>query len=243
METSLSNQIVIQAFSAFAGAFFAYLFTRIADFFSKVYQRQVKHYNSLVNLETQLNEIGGIINDDLYIIPKFIKAIKAGHVYFNKLRSIPIDKSHYENLYDSDLIDILFSFNYLVRKINDDLDTSNRGYEKLESALTQKLITSVDYVLSCNNLAHLLTVTNLSLTKLLEENTNLMARVRLEIKKDMPLGARLQFLFVRSKGAKISKQELEKEKKILELEIEESKHKSRKEIDDALKEAGLTRPS
>ena len=239
----INNQLLIQGFSAFAGAFFAFIFLRLAEFLSKVYQRQVKHYNSLVNLETQINEIGGIINDDLYIIPEFIRVIKSGHVYFNNLRSIPIDKSHYENLYDLDLINILFSFNYQVRKINDDLDTASRGYEKIESAYTQKNITPADYVLNCNNLASQLTVMHLFLTKLLEENTKLMARVRLEIKKDISLGTRLQFLFTKSKGAKITKQELKKEEKKLELEIEETKRKSKKEIDDALKEAGLTRPS
>lgn len=108
----INDQLLIQGFSAFAGAFFAFLFLRLAEFLSKVYQRQVKHYNSLVILETQLNELGGIIHDNIYLIPFFRNAITSGNIYFSKLRQLPIDRSHYENLHDIDLINDLFSFNY-----------------------------------------------------------------------------------------------------------------------------------
>jgi len=106
--TDFNNQILIQGFSAFAGAFFAFLSLRLAEFFTKLYQRQVKHYNSLVLLETQLNENGGIIHDNLYILPNFIRVISSGNIYFNNLRSIPIYREHYENLYDLDLLNELF---------------------------------------------------------------------------------------------------------------------------------------
>ncbi|MFA6602893.1 MAG: hypothetical protein WCT01_03765 [Candidatus Shapirobacteria bacterium] len=239
MDTNISRELFTLGFSAFAGAFFAYLFTRIADFFSKVYQRQVKHYNSLVNLDTQLNEIGGIINDDLYIIPEFVRVISSGHIYFNNLRPLPIDKSHYENLYDLDLINILFSYNYELRKINDDIDTVSRGYDKIESAFTQKNITPEEYLYNCKNLAATLVVQKLFLTKLQDKTTRLIARIRIESKNDMPLGTKLQSLFTKTNGPKITKAEIDTELKKLEKEIEETRTSSRMEIDETLKEAGL----
>lgn len=236
MDNTIGRELVILGFSAFAGAFFAYLFTRFADFFSKIYQRQIKHYNSLVNLETQLTEIGGIINDDLYVIPEFIKVITSGHVYFNNLRPLPIDKSHYENLYDIDLINLLFSYNYELRKINDDIDTVTRGYDKIESAYTQKNITPEEYLYNCKNLAAQLTIQKLFLTKLQDKATRLIARIRIEIKKDIPFGTKLQSFFIKTNGSKITNLELDRELKKLKKEIEESKTISRKEIDDTLQE-------
>lgn len=96
----VNNQLLTQGFSAFAGAFFAFLFLRLAEFLSKIYQRQVKHYNSLVILETQLNELGGIIHDNIYLIPFFRNAITSGNIYFSKLRQLPIDRGYDpQNLY------------------------------------------------------------------------------------------------------------------------------------------------
>jgi hypothetical protein len=236
------NSILLLAFSAFAGAFFAYLFTRIADFFDRVYKRQLKHYNSLVNLETQLNEIGGIINDDLYIIPDFIRTISSGHVYFNNLRTLPIDKSHYANLYDLDLINLLFSYNYDLRKINDDLETITRGYDKIESAFTQKNISPSEYVFNCKNLSLNLKLIEIFLTKLQDKTTQLLARVRIESKNDLPLATQLQRFFIKTSGSTITKVELDKEIKKLNKEIDNTKKTSRTEIDNILKAAGLSRP-
>lgn len=36
-----TTELLIQGFSAFAGAFFAFLFLRLAEFFSKIYQRRL----------------------------------------------------------------------------------------------------------------------------------------------------------------------------------------------------------
>lgn len=235
------NQIYIEGFSAFAGAFFAFLFLRLAEFLSKIYERQVKHYNSLVILDTQLNELGGIIHDNIYLIPFFKKSITLGNIYFSKLRSMPIDKSHYENLHDINLINDLFSFNYQVRKLNDDIDSLTNGYADIKNAYIQHNIQKPDYLINAQISAELLTTLEVFLKDMEECTVQLMAKVRLMSKRDVPLGTRIARLFIHTSGSKLKKNEIENEAKKLHKEIEETKIKSQKEIEEAIKKYNLTK--
>lgn len=240
--TSPTQELIMQGFSAFAGAFFAFLFIRIAEFLSKLYQRQVKHYNSLVILETQLNEIGGIIHDDLYILPNFIRVIKSGNVYYNNLHPIPIDKSHYESLYDLTILNELFTYNYQVRKLNNDMETASSGYQDIKNALIQKNITHQDYTVNTNILAENLKQIEIFLADLEERTVKLLVRIRVQMRYDKPLGTRIMGWFIRSHGANLSEKEIKKEEDKLNKEIEETKTKSQKEIEEILKKYRNQKP-
>lgn len=233
------NQIVVEGFSAFAGAFFAFLFLRLSEFLTKLYQREVKHYNSLVNLEVQLNEIGGIIHDDLYVLPNFIRVITSGNIYFNNLHTIPIDKSHYENLYDLSLLNDLFSYFYQARKLNDDLITANSGYQDIKNALIQKNIKKDDYLINTKLMANNLKQIEVFLIEFEEVTVKLMARVRVQMKYDIPLSTKIQQFFIKTKGDKIKETEIAKEVKKLKKEIDETKAKSSKEIQNIIKKHKL----
>jgi hypothetical protein len=229
------NQILIEGFSAFAGAFFAFLFLRLAEFFTKLYQREVKHYNSLALLETQLNEIIGIIHDNLYVLPNFMRVIKSGNIYFNNLHILPIDKSHYDNLYNLDLMNALFSYQYQARKLNDDMTTATLGYTDIKNALIQKNIAKPDYIVNAELMATNLKQIEMFLAELQNETVELLAKVRVQMVYDKPLGTKLQSFFIRSSSKKIKKEEIKKEKEKLLKEIEETKTQSQKQIDEVLK--------
>lgn len=233
------NQIYIEGFSAFAGAFFAFFFLRLAEFLSKVYQRQVKHFNSLVILETQLNELGGIIHDNLYLIPFFKQAITSGNIYFSKLRPFPIDKSHYENLHDINLINDLFEFNYQLRKLNDDIDSLSDGYADIKNAYIQHHIQKQDYLVNAQISAELLTALEVFLKDMEERTVQLMAKVRIMSQRDVPLGTKIARWFIHTSGSKLKDKEIKAEAKKLRVEIEETKAKSKKEIDEAIKKYNL----
>lgn len=232
---NINDQLLIQGFSAFAGAFFAFLFLRLAEFLSKVYQRQVKHYNSLVILETQLNELGGIIHDNIYLIPFFRNAITSGNIYFSKLRQLPIDRSHYENLHDIDLINDLFSFNYQLRKLNDDMDSLADGYADIKSAYIQHHIQKQDYLINAQISAELLTALEAFLGDTESRTVRLMAKVRLMLKKDVPLGTTIARWFIHTSGSSLKKVDIDREAEKLLKEIEETKTQSQKEIEEVLK--------
>lgn len=234
---SIQQSLLVQGFSAFAGAFFAFIFLRLATFFSKIYERQVKHYNSLVNLETQLNELGGVISDDLYVIPGFIRTIVGGNIYSNNLHTFPVDKSHYGNLYDIDLINLLFDFNHKIRKLNDDLETLSSEYQEIKLAFIEKNIDANQYVLNAKEVAKQLKILEAFLSGLQNDTVNLMARIRVKIRKDRPLGTKLQFLFI--KTSRIHEKEIKKEILEINKELEETKTSSQKEIEKILKDNGL----
>ena len=232
---SATTELLIQGFSAFAGAFFAFLFLRLAKFFSKIYQRQVRHYNALVILETQLNELGGIIHDNIYLIPFFRKAITSGNIYFSKLRELPIDRSHYSALHDIDLINDLFSLNYQLRKLNDDIESLADGYADIKNAYIQHHIKKRDYLVNAQISAEHLTALEAFLDDMEDRTMQLMAKVRLMSKKDAPLGTKLIRLFIHTSGAELSKQEVNNEAAKLQKEIEETKTQSQKEIEEVIK--------
>lgn len=232
---NLNDELLIQGFSAFAGAFFAFLFLRLAEFLSKVYQRQVKHYNSLVILETQLNELGGIIHDNLYLIPPFRTAITSGNIYFSKLRQLPIDRSHYENLHDIDLLNDLFTFNYELRKINDDIDSLADGYTDIKNAYIQHHIEKQDYLVNAKISAEHLTALEAFLGNMESRTVQLMAKVRLMLKKDVPLGTTIARWFISTSGSSLKKTDIGKEAEKLLKEIEDTKTQSQKEIEEVLK--------
>lgn len=230
-----NTELLIQGFSAFTGAFFAFLFLRLAEFFSKIYERQVKHYNALILLETQLNELGGIVHDNIYLIPFFRNAITSGNIYFSKLSQLPIDRSHYLTLHDIELINELFSFNYQLRKLNDDIESLADGYADIKNAYIQHHIEKQDYLVNAQISAEHLTALEAFLGDIENRTVQLMAKVRLMAKRDVPLGTRLVRFFIHTSGAKFITKEIAEETRKLQKEIEETKTQSQKEIEEVIK--------
>lgn len=229
------DQLFIEGFSAFAGAFFAFLFLRLAEFFTKIYKRKIKHYNSLVSLGTELNELGGIIHDNLYLIPFFRKAILKGNIYFNQLHLLQVNKSHYRHLFDIEIINELFSFNYQLRKINDDIISLTGGYSDIKNAFIAHDINKNDYLINAQITANHLATVEIFLNDLQKQCVKLLAKARLMLKKDIPLGTKIMNYFIYTSGLKISDKELNKETTKLLKEIEETITNSQKEIEAVLK--------
>lgn len=225
------SELFLNSFGAFAGAFFAFLFLRLGEFLTKLYERQVKHYNSLVNLETQLNEIGGVVHDNLYVIPKFIQAIKSGHVYFNNLHTLNVDKRHYEDLYNISLINELFSYNYHLRKANDDIGTLTSGYQEIKNAFIQKNISLEDYKVNTEILSENLAYLEKFLVHLKDETVTLIALVRIHMKHDQPLGAKLMGQFLKSLKYVPEENDIKIEVKKIQNEIKDSEKKSRDQLE------------
>ncbi len=230
-----NTELYIQGFGAFAGAFFAFLFLRLWDFFSKIYQRQVKHYNALILLETQLNELVGIVNDNAYVIPFFKNAITSGGIYFSKLRQLPIDRSHYLTLHDIELINELFSFNCQLRKFNDDIDSLTDGYSDIKNAYIQQHIERQDYLVNAQISADHLITLEAFLANIEDRSLQLMAKVRLMARKDIPFGTKFTRFFIHTSGSKLSIENIAKETSRLQNEIEVTKTQSQKEIEEVIK--------
>lgn len=228
--------LLISGFGAFAGAFFAFIFLKLADFLIRIHQRKMKHYNSLVLLETQLNELLGIIYDNVSIISSFKEIINSGKIHFGKLRQVPIDRSHYSNLQDVTLKNNLFSYNYKLRQLNDDIDNITNGYNDIKNALLQKNISYEDYLTNVKFTVGFLIKLGKYLKNINEQTIELLVKVRLMCKKDLPLGTKISRWFIRQSGSNLIESDLDEEKKKLLNEIEIIGNQSQKEIDDILGE-------
>ena len=226
--------LLISGFGALAGAFFAFIFLKLAEFLTRIHQRKMKHYNSLVLLETQLNELTGIIYDNVCIIFSFKEIINSGKIYFGKLRQVPIDRSHYDNLYDVTLKNDLFSYNYKLRQLNDDIDNITNGYNDIKNALLQKSISYETYLENVKFTVDFLTKLGKYLKNIDEQAIELLVKVRLMCKKDLTLGTKISRWFIRQSGSNLIESDIAEERKKLLSEIEMIGNRSKKEIDDIL---------
>ena len=115
------------------------------------------------------------------------------------------------------------------------MDSLSEGYADIKNAFIQHNIQKEDYLINAQISAELLTALEAFLGDIENQTVRLMAKVRLMLKKDIPLGTRLLRVFVPTSGFKIKKQEIDVEAKKLLKEIEETKTRSQKEIEEILK--------
>lgn len=230
-----NSNFLVSGTAAFLGAFLAFLFVRLGDFLSKVYTREVMHYNSLVTLGTELNELIGMIDSNLYLMPNFKKAIKEGNIYWSRLRILPINKTHLNELYDINLINKVFEFNHEVRSLNNDIENLMEGYNDLKNAFINKHIAVEHYVQNAVLISKQIDLLEKFLTDLSNKVQVLFARVRLQQEKDKPLGTKIMEFFIHTSGSKITQKEINKEVNKLKKELADSRAKSKREIDAILK--------
>lgn len=225
-----TKDFIITVLNGFWTAYFALIFLGISSLLQKLNTRQVKHYNSLVTLANQLNEMIGVIKDNLYIMDGFKKSIVKGNIHWGSMSPIFIDKSHFDNLADVDLINKVFTLFYQIRKLNDDIKGTQKGYEDLKNAYIQKQITVDHYIANAERIAILMEELELFYEELSENVLVLLATVRIQMRKDKPFTAWLLEKFLYTSGKKISIVEFDEEKTKLQTELELSSNISKKEI-------------
>lgn len=119
--------------------------------------------------------------------------------------------------------------------MNDDMLTMTTGYSEIKNALIQKHTSMADYKVNTAILADNLKTHEMFMAELQQETVKLLARIRVQIKGDTPLGTKLQRLFIHPTEGKLDQKEIDKEMKKLNKEIEETKTKSQKQIEEVLK--------
>ncbi|TAL14783.1 hypothetical protein EPN95_01745 [Patescibacteria group bacterium] len=72
-----------QIYAAILGALIAFGLVLIRDWIGKVFERKKKHYDALVRLESQLQDQGGVIHDNIYQLSPFIDALERGALYWS----------------------------------------------------------------------------------------------------------------------------------------------------------------
>lgn len=226
-------------FDTFWGTFFgaavALVFLPLTNLVGRIIKRQIQHYNSLVIFEGQLNEMMGIIKDNIYILPTFRLTIKTANIYWSQIRTIPIDKSHLVNLADLGLINEVFDFYNKIRKLNDDIENLSKGYNEIKNAYIEHLITVEHYVANSTIISKELELLEAFQEDLFEELLNLATKIRLHIKKDRPFILKMQEFIKYNSSEKITLKEFSGEKLKLQRELKQVSAESKEEIKKLLK--------
>ena len=110
--------------SAFGGAFFAYIFVKIGELFTRLSTREKLNLDTIVEIEYTLNDHLNRIGTNINIVEALKTLIeqKSNAINFMKAKPIPIDKTNLRNMKNLDFINDMF--NYFV-----DLDKVNEGLE------------------------------------------------------------------------------------------------------------------
>jgi hypothetical protein len=111
-------------FSAFGGAFFAYIFVRLGELFNRISKREKLNLDTLVEVEYTLNDHLNRIGQNTGILDALLVVVstKSPVVNFMRIKPIPNDKSGLQDLKNLDFINDMF--NYYV-----DLEKINEGFE------------------------------------------------------------------------------------------------------------------
>lgn len=126
----------------FAGAFFAFLFVRIGEGLKRLFERQEKNHACLTRLQHYLNTTLSITGDNWFIAKDFISAMSderldgpMAPLYLNRFLPYSIDGELLIGLTNIDYINELYALNMKLRKVNGDLQTTNRAIDRTETLL------------------------------------------------------------------------------------------------------------
>jgi len=229
------------ATGAFMGAFFAFLFVRLGEFWSAYSNRIAKGHSALVQLELLLNSNLGVIDDNIYVIDDFVElynkyespSAPAAFVWANRLVEIPMVGDLVSQPTNIDLINELFSLNTGYRKLNDSMITTNMGYAETKAAFISKNMDADNYQLNLARLRDRLIEIKLFLKHEFDRTIRVYSAARVLAKRRTVLGYVMHLLPGRNYSKNFEALRTQEEQKLLG-EITESRRKSQKEIDDAL---------
>lgn len=111
-------------FSAFGGAFFAYIFVRIGELFNRLSKREKLNLDTVIEQEYVLNDHLNRVDLNIKIADALIELVgkQSKAVYTMRFKPIPIDKSNLRDMKNLDFINDMFNYYVDLEKINDGLD-------------------------------------------------------------------------------------------------------------------------
>jgi hypothetical protein len=138
---------------AFAGAFFAFLFVRLADALSRVFERQNKNYNALVRIQHYLNDFLSITGDNIFGADGFLRTFtdevlqnQQPKIFFTRFHQYPIDRELPLSFTNIDFINDIRSLHVDIEKLNSSLKTIDHSYEQVQSAFISRLVDLQTYL-------------------------------------------------------------------------------------------------
>lgn len=230
------------AVGAFLGAFFAYLFMRIRDVFTKIYERHKDNFNALVRLEHLCCENMDTIANNIWIIDDFHntvgEALKQGHtaIYGNRLHKLSFPEDIILKLTGIDFMNEVLSYKVDFSRLNNDIDTINVTYDSFKNALLGGTIDVNTYRVNAQFALDKSLELKYFLSSLEDKTIRINAYTRILCREQRPLLTKIVLLTLRKKiftdrfNSKVAK-EIEEIKK----GREEVSARSKKELEEIKK--------
>jgi hypothetical protein len=240
-----STQFSDSAVAAFFGAFLAFLFIRLGEFFKSYSERISKGHNALIKLEYSLNSLLGQLDDNVYVTEIFEKYYDSYvknkqnsrvFVWANRLTPVKIPDDMLIDLLNIDLINELFLLNEGLRKLNDSMETINGAYKESKDALISKAIVPENYIENLSGIHKNILEIRKFIKSSITEITEALAAIRV-LAKDRPLIGYLLQRLPSYKYGRIFKAKRENELRILCQEMNEIKKDSKSKIDTILEDS------
>jgi len=240
-----STQFSESAVAAFFGAFLAFLFIRIGEFFKTYSERINKGHNALIRLEHLLNSLLGQLDDNVYVTEIFesfyesyVKNQQNARVFIwaNRLTPVKVLSDMLIDLLNIDLVNELFLLNEGLRKLNDSMETINGAYKESKDALISKVIVPENYIENLTRIHKSILEIREFIKASISETTQALAAIRVLAKNRTLIGYLLKRLPSYKYGPTF-KVKCENELKKILQEMDEIKKASRSKIDAILEES------
>ena len=197
---------------AFMGAFFAFVFLKMAEFLTRLRKRRLEHYNALGAIERMFNEHLAAISDNTFVLDPFCTAIREGMVSAFNFKPLHKDKSLYHRIHNLEILNKLFYFDDGVRKLNNDLETTGKLYEQLRIGLMEGHLKPEAYKANTDFVAtQMKNIIGKHSDQLKEEAIELLALSHLRMKTDMPLSTWYSRFFLPDLHSKMDAKQVQEE--------------------------------
>lgn len=145
-------EIVKLLLSAFAGAFFAFLFLRFADRGKEKRAKRKDNIKALSRIQLICNENYNFLNDSVYSIEQILRVFKEARernqspFSENRIDKITNDKNILLDLLNNDFVNDYFSYTVMIEKHNNDVDSINHFHESMKMARLTGQISPENYM-------------------------------------------------------------------------------------------------
>jgi hypothetical protein len=233
-------EVVKILLSAFAGALFAFVFLKFAERGKDKKEKQKANIKALSKIQQICNENYNLLNDTLFSINEIIKVIEEARkrnqspFSANRLDTLVIDKNILLDLLNNDFVNDYFSYMIMVKKQNDDVDSTNNFHESMKMARLTDKITSENYIQNMIRFEDNLKVEKKFIDDSMKQTEMILARCRVLLKEKTTIFRKI-FKHKNIGYNKKFNEKYEKELKSLKIELETIKQKSKDEIENVIK--------
>jgi hypothetical protein len=206
---SLTMAIVISLLSGLAGALIPVVVQPYFNHRKRLYNRTLRHVDSLVRLELRLLDIDAALHDNKQAFDIIVKGYKASQVSMQRLIPLELEDVFFQDLFSQKFKNDLYQFRYKVRRVNNDIDNFNHNYDLLTKAV---LLDELDHGKIAAKFSGLLIDEKILMTAFEElqmECQRLLAHSKLRAQKDKVMLMRYRSWILQRRLKTVTDQEVE----------------------------------